>query len=623
MKSAISLRTRFVVAGTILVAITVATSVYSAWAFSRLSDVVDLTVRDGEQTTAVTGTLISALEREDDALLQTALNKKRGRPLLTAGRRTVEDALRRFEALLASPENREMASHLRQDVEGYHAAGDKLLAAASVEGARALYNAEVNPLLRRAVGAVADVREDHFRSTEDVATWARDQARGSNRFLLGLSLAALLLSVVVSMYLASVVIPPIRGLTDAVEAMRRGEFDFRVSIDHHDEIGRLTEGFNRMADALAAFRRANIGEVMRAKETLEAALAALPDAVVVIESTGEVSSANPRAHEVFEGLTSTGAHLQDLSLPDATKAAIGASLRGVKAEPRMGNLSDVIAMRVGKEDRRLLPRIVPLRKGSDHKKGAVLVLSDLTDFVRLDEMRMELVAVASHELRTPLTTLRMTLLMLKERAEQLEERDRSLISTALFGAEQLSSTIAKFLDLTQIEAGQLRLQRNRVDLQTLLSEGLRAVEPSCRESGISVSVEIGQDAPNSIWGDADRLSVVLSNVLTNAIKYTPQGGRIRVEAQPDRAAGDSHVCIEVTDSGPGVDAEFHERVFEKFFRVEHHRPGGDQGARGSGIGLYIAREIVRAHGGTISCLAGPGERGARFAIALPVLTTTR
>jgi len=111
---------------------------------------------------------------------------------------------------------------------------------------------------------------------------------------------------------------------------------------------------------------------------------------------------------------------------------------------------------------------------------------------------------------------------------------------------------------------------------------------------------------------------VVSNVLTNAIKYTPVGGRIEIVAQRDDVAGEAHLDIEVSDSGPGVDPEFRERVFEKFFRVEHHRPGGDQGARGSGIGLYIAREIVRAHGGTISCFAGPEEKGARFVISLPV-----
>jgi NtrC-family two-component system sensor histidine kinase KinB len=212
----------------------------------------------------------------------------------------------------------------------------------------------------------------------------------------------------------------------------------------------------------------------------------------------------------------------------------------------------------------------------------------------------------------------MTLLMLKERAAEFDEHDRTLVSTALFGVEQLSGIVAKFLDLTQIEAGQLRLQRTRVDLHTLLTGVLRAIGPACKEAGISVATRSDPDAPGDVWGDAGRLSVVLSNVLTNAVKYTPSGGLIEIRAQRDQASGEARANIEVSDSGPGVDPEFRERVFEKFFRVQHHRPGGDQGVRGSGIGLYIAREIVRAHGGTISCLTKQEGSGARFVISLPV-----
>jgi two-component system, NtrC family, sensor histidine kinase KinB len=618
MKKALSLGTRFVVGGAFLAVISGTTSLYSAWAFSRVRDVVDRTVQDGEQATAVTGALINALEREDDALLQTALDKNRGRLALENARHSVSEAFKGFQGLLALSDRADMASHLKTDIAGYHDAGDKLLAARRPEDARAIYEVEVNPLLRRAVGTVAGVREAYFRSTENVATWARDWARSSTQLLLGVSLAALLLSIIVAIYLARVVITPIRQLTDAVEAMRRGEFDFKVWIDHHDEIGRLAQGFNLMADDLATFRRANIGEVMRAKETLQAALAALPDAVIVVEAGGAISSANPRATEIIDGVATTKTRFQDLLLPSATKAAIEASLRGETARTRSVDFTDTIAMRVDKEERRLLPRIVPIRRGAAHKNGAVLVLSDLTEIVRLDEMRMELVAVASHEFRTPLTTLKMTLLMLKERAERLEEHERALVNTALFGAEQLSSIVAKFLDLTQIEAGQLRLQRAKVDVQSLLAEAVRAIELACKEAGIEVTTKRAPDAPGSVWGDAGRLSAVLSNVLTNAIKYTPAGGRIEIVAQPDHVAGETHLDIEVTDSGPGIDPELRERVFEKFFRVEHHRPGGDQGARGSGIGLYIAREIVRAHGGSISCLAGAEEKGARFVISLPV-----
>ncbi|HLK90887.1 MAG TPA: ATP-binding protein [Polyangia bacterium] len=618
MRNALSLRTRFLVGGAFLTIISGTTSLYSAWAFSRVQDVVDHTVQEGEEATGVTGALINALEREDDALLKTALDKDRGRRALENSRAAVGEAFKAFQGLLARSDRAGMASHLKADIAGFNVAGDKLLAAHRPEDARTIYEVEVNPLLRRAVGKVADVREAYFRATENVATWARDWARRSTQLLLGVSLAALLLSIIVGIYLARVVIRPIRQLTDAVGAMRRGEFDFKVWIDHHDEIGRLAEGFNLMADDLAIFRRANIGEVMRAKETLQAALAALPDAVIIVEAGGAISSANPRATEIIDGVATAKTRLQELLLPSATKAAIEASLRGELARARSVDFTDMIAMRVGKEERRLLPRIVPIHRGAAHKNGAVLVLSDLTEIARLDEMRMELVAVASHELRTPLTTLKMTLLMLKERAEHLDDHERALVGTALFGAEQLSSTVAKFLDLTQIEAGQLRLQRAKVDVQTLLAEAMRAVEPACKEGGIELVTKSGPDVPGSVWGDAGRLSVVLSNVLINAIKYTPVGGRIEIVARPDDVAGEPHLDIEVTDSGPGVDPEFRERVFEKFFRVEHHHAAGEQGARGSGIGLYIAREIVRAHGGTISCLAGPEEKGARFIVTLPV-----
>jgi NtrC-family two-component system sensor histidine kinase KinB len=618
MKSALSLRNRFLVGGAFLAIVSGATSLYSARAFSRVREVVDRTVQEGEQATAVTGALINALEREDDVLLRTALDKGRGRRALETARQRGKEALKSFQAWLAASDRRGMATHLQTDVASFHVAGDRLLAAHRPDDARSIYEVEVSPVLRRAVAAVGEVREAYFRSTADVATWARDWARSATQLLVGVSLAALLLSIMVAIYLARVVISPIRQLTEAVEAMRRGEFDFKVWVDHHDEIGSLAAGFNLMADDLATFRRANIGEVMRAKETLQAALAALPDAVIVIEPGGAVSTANPRATEIIDGVAAPKTRFQDLLLPSATKAAIEGSLRGELARTRSVDFTDMIAMRIDKEERRLLPRIVPIRRGAGQKNGAVLVLSDLTEIVRLDEMRMELVAVASHEFRTPLTTLKMTLLMLKERAEHFDEHERSLVETALFGAEQLSTLAAKFLDLTQIEAGQLRLQRANVDVAKLLSEAVRAVEPACKEAGIDLTTRKAPDVPASVWADVGRLSVVLSNVLTNAIKYTPVGGRIEIVAQPDHVAGEERLDLEVLDSGPGVDPEFRERIFEKFFRVEHHRPGGDQGARGSGIGLYIAREIVRAHGGTISCLAGPEEKGARFVISLPV-----
>jgi NtrC-family two-component system sensor histidine kinase KinB len=607
----LGLRGRFVVAGVLLVATSAASSAWSAWAFRRVSLVVDATVRDSEQTTAATATLATDLEREDDALLLTLTDPVRGRRELATARATVADALARVDALLTSPDERRTGYSLGRDVDAYHAEGDALVAAAGQADARYRYHEQVNPLLRRAVIDAAHIRDDHFRSTQQVAAWARDQAARATQILVGVFVAALLLSLLVALYLARVVVLPIGQLTRAVEAIRGGDFERRVPVGRGDELGQLAEGFNRMADDLAEFRRANIGEVVRAKDTLEATLAALPDAVLVIDGGGRVSSANPRASQV---LRSSGGKvatpIRELPVPDWVATAVEGALRGERP-PVPADLSKAIATRMGDEEVKLLPRIVPVGGGR-----AVLLLSDVTDLVRLDEMRMELVAVASHELRTPLTTLRMTLLMLKERAAALEERDRQLVETALVGVEQLGQTVGEFLDLTRIEAGQLRLNLDRVDVPALLERAVEAIGPACQEARIDVRMDIGV-GPRTVQADAARLGVVFSNILDNAAKYTPPGGSIAVGSREDADGG--RLQITVTDTGPGIPPELRERVFDKFFRVEHTRDDADEGVRGAGIGLYVAREIVEAHGGTISCEAGPEGSGARFVVMLPVL----
>jgi len=607
------IRAQFVVAGALLVVVAAVSSAWSALAFKDVSRVVGETIRDSEETTAATAALATALEREDDALLLTLTDEARGRRVLEADRAATAEAFRQLDALLTGPGERDESAALSRAMDAYHRAGDELLAHARDTAARLRYHEEVNPLLRRVVGETAKIREDHFRSSQEVASWARDRAARSTEILTAITLAALASSILVALYLARVVVLPIRSLTSAVEAMRHGDFERRVPRGRDDEVGRLAEGFNRMAEDLAAFRRANIGEVIRAKETLEATLAALPDAVVVIEPGGALASSNPRADALMGGATDGRARKLDaLPVGAHTRASVDAALRGTRAATAESvDLAHAVGVEIDGAKRKLLPRVVPIEGLPDGGRGAVLVLSDVTELARLDEMRTELIAVASHELQTPLTTLRMTLLMLQERATALSDRDRELVRTALGGVDQLAGTVDEFLDLTRIEAGQLRLSWDRVDLGALLVREASAARALCSDAGIAVVVE-GADQPGlAVRGDAARLHVVIANLIANASKYTPSGGEIALRARHL----DGRVSLVVEDTGPGVPPEFRERIFEKFFRVEHHRDG-DAGVRGSGIGLYVAREIVQAHGGTLRCEERSGG-GARLVVTLP------
>lgn len=155
------------------------------------------------------------------------------------------------------------------------------------------------------------------------------------------------------------------------------------------------------------------------------------------------------------------------------------------------------------------------------------MLDDVTEFARLDELRGELMAVASHELKTPLTSLRMNLLLLQERADNLTSRQGEILAAAVHGLDELAATVDELLDLTRIEAGQLRLQMDRVDLDALARQTLQSLRPRFEDAEVRLSLV--NDAPGAaVRGDAARLRIVFVNLLVNALKYTPRGGEVGV-----------------------------------------------------------------------------------------------
>ena len=172
----------------------------------------------------------------------------------------------------------------------------------------------------------------------------------------------------------------------------------------------------------------------------------------------------------------------------------------------------------------------------------------------------------------------------------------------------------RFLDVTRIEAGQLRLTVEKTDARALIEGIGERYRTRCEDAGVSLTV-VKSSLPLVLNVDAARLETVLSNVLSNAVKYTPSGGKLELRAESDERTG--KVRIIVTDTGRGIPQELRRRVFDKFFRVEHARPTSSRKPRGAGLGLYLCKQIVDAHGGTIQIAdAGPAG-GTRVEIDLP------
>ena len=608
------LHTRFLLAGCLLVLTTAGSGLWSALCFARLSATAATALTDSRQRIDRTAELASALEREDDALLLT-VGGDRG----TASRTLAEqqqrsdDCYRHLIAVLAG--DHETAEVLRTNMDRYRAAGAGMVAPGGHEASLERYHRRVNPLLRQAVATCAAIREGAFESLRQAGVHARDEADRDTRVVAGASFAALALVAAVSAWLARSVVRPVRELTESVDALRRGDFGRRVAWVSADELGRLAEGFNRMAETLAEYRASSLGELLTTKATLEATLDALPDAILVVNPDGGITALNPPARAVLRAAGAAAAyHVRELPLRPEHAAAVTTALGGTACVPPRADFSQALQAVLDGSPRRFQLKAVPIPDFAPQRCGAVIILDDVTEFARLDELRGELIGLASHELKTPLTTLRVHLRLLGEQAGGLTPSQRELLDAAVLGCDELGVTIEEMLDVTRIEAGQLRLEQAPLDLSALVARVVDVLRPRFDDAGVHIRI-LSEGGPAIVRGDTPRLRTVLINLLSNALKYSPSNSTVTARlSSGGQNAG--VIDLEVADTGPGIPTEFRERVFEKFFRVEHHQDVPDL-VRGSGIGLYLCREIVKAHGGSIHCQPGEDGAGTRVCLRLP------
>jgi two-component system, NtrC family, sensor histidine kinase KinB len=626
MKHGVRLQTRFLWAGCLLIAATIGSSIWSALTFRRLTTVVNATLSESQETVDLCSELHSSLEREDDALLLfLAGDVEQARRALDDERRRGDEGYERLVGRLqeSDAEEKGIAGELRRQIGRYRVAGDALIHASRPSDGLERYHGQVNPLLRRAVAACDRLREANFRSMQQAGIRARDEAARGTRLVTAISALTVLLGVSVAVWLARTILVPVKELTQSVEAIRHGNFDRRVDYAAGDELGQLAAGFNRMAEAIAQYRRSSLGELLTAKTTLEATLNALPDAVLVFAPDASLAALNPPAKRILaaQGVAALDC-LADIPFPDENRTRIELALDGVNPPQPEFDFSRTLNVELDGQVRRFILTTIPIPEFQSGQFGVVVVLDDVTEFVRLDELRSELIGVASHELNSPLTSLRMNLLMLAEEASPLSSRQQQLLDAAVGGCNELGWTIDELLDVTRIEAGQLRLNLSPVELVPLVESVVKSMQTRFEDARVHIQLDSGNysQAALRVLADRPRLASVMANVLGNALKYSPTGGLVDIRfssVQNAHAGGAPTVQIAVSDQGPGIPKEYRERIFEKFFRVEHYLERRENKVRGTGIGLYLCREILKAHRGGIVCETNPNELGTLFVIKLP------
>ena len=405
---------------------------------------------------------------------------------------------------------------------------------------------------------------------------------------------------------------PIGVLSLAARRLGSGDFQARAQIHGKDEIAEVAREFNTMADHLSAYRSSSLGELLQAQQLTQAAIDGLPDPVLLLRPGGELLGSNGIAESVLKlaGKEPAGSIYE--VLPATLKGAVEKAIAHVVSGkgPYAPTAYEEAALVEGSDGMSsFLPRANPVYDESGAIAAIAVILQDITRERRFDELRSDLVATIAHEFRTPLTSLRMSLYILREQPIS-PDKETEMLDAARQDTERLHGLVEELLELSRLEHGKTEMQRRAAAPAQLATDAIARNGRLGEESLVSVQNEISPFLPE-IFVDPDRVPLVLDNLLSNAIRHSPQTGVVYLRAQPV----DDKVRFTVSDSGPGIPPEHRERIFEKFYRV----PG--RGGGSAGLGLYIAREVVRNHGGEIGVESQPGK-GSRFWFTLPVVPQT-
>ncbi|MCU1281730.1 MAG: sensory box histidine kinase [bacterium] len=533
---------------------------------------------------------------------------------IDAQRAAFDHQLRFQQSNITEAGERELTERLRRNWDEYRAQLDGLLRAPPGAAPASYFNRVVPSLdeVHRSTDAILAVNQDAMVRKSDRA---RRNAERMNGALTTATIAAFLFGILASSILTTRLVRPLFILSQAARRLGQGDLAVRAKIDGGDEIAQVARDFNAMADHLAEYRSSSLGELLHAQHAAQAAIDSLTDPVVVLSLQGAVLNANRAAADLL-GLSDEGpadaVNALEPALRDQAKKLIEHVQSGRGGYTPKG-LEEALPIDTRQGHRFLLLRANPVLGESGDVAGLTIVMQDVTRLRRFDELKNDLVATVAHEFRTPLTSLRMAIhLCLEETVGPLTPKQADLLYAAREDCERLQGIVDDLLDLSRIQAGRIEIQVRATQSRALIESAIELHKTQARDKGLTL--EVG--APmfdRAVLADPERLSLVLSNLVTNAIRHTPPNGRVQLRSAPH---GSSEVRFEVIDTGEGIEPKWFPTLFDRFFRIPGSKPGS-----GVGLGLYICKEIVEAHGGHIGVESDPGH-GSIFWFTLPAATLT-
>lgn len=416
-----------------------------------------------------------------------------------------------------------------------------------------------------------------------------------NRQIWSIGILTILITVLLAFLVAGGMLRPLRQLVKNVRKLKDDRQHITAPTNRRDEIGQLARAFAELADQL----NTQVTDFQEERGKLEAVLQHMTDAILIVDADGKVTLVNPAAEEVFK-------------LP--ARQAVGRTLVEVARQYQFVQLWKS-SMETGKQQLltlettpdRLFVQAIATPLEASLPGSTLMTFQDLTRVRRLETVRRDFVSNVSHELRTPLASLKALAETLQTGALEDPAAAKRFLKQMEIEIDNLTQMVQEFLDLSRIESGRATFNRQPIDPHALITRAVERMALQAERSGLTIDIEDRGPVP-SVNGDAKRIESVLTNLLHNAIKFTPPGGKIIVTAYQDN----NEVVFSIQDTGVGIAPDDLARIFERFYKADQSRSGG-----GTGLGLSIARHTVEVHGGRIWAESAPGQ-GSIFYFSLPL-----
>lgn len=592
----------------VLVCISIGTSIFAVYNFSRLGGSVGKIFRENYQSVLAAENMVKALERQEHAQFSMFVDD-------------VSKSLEQFN------KNRdEFFRWYQKGIEGSFLPVEPTILDSIIATYR-LYLSSSDSLYQiiQRRDAIASAKVFQFNSVRPIASSLKEQCfhllevnhnaiiaadrqakSMSNKATLAVvagSAIAMLLSIIASIHFARSILRA-QKLAHTVRQISQGHLNQKIDVTTDDEIGDLSREFNKMTERLKNYEEMNIQQLIAEKKKSEAIVASIPDPVLVTDENNRLLIINQAAAKILDSAENWQGKPVSEILKNEHLSNFFSQALDERAAP-----DKLIPITNGESTHYFRPRQMTIQDEHGRRRWSVTMFQDVTQFKKLDQMKSEFMATVSHEFRTPLTSVNMSVdILMQEVLGSLNERQLDLLSSAKQDCERLTKLVKELLDLSRLESGKYPTSIESINLHNLIETAINPLRLPFQEKGVQLELSIEPSLPD-FPADQRQLTWVITNLLSNALRYTDAGGRVTISGMLHQNV----IIVAVSDTGRGIPKNAVDAIFDKFVQVKQ---AADSTPGSVGLGLAIAKEVIESYGGKIWVESEIG-RGSTFYFTVP------